>query len=89
MIQADLLYDDRTNVASYPTWQAWLRERRPPILVVWGRNDPSFIAPGAEAFKRDAPESEIHLLDAGHFALDEKNDDIAGLVLAFLAKHSV
>ena len=66
-----------------------LREHKPPILVVWGRNDPSFIAPGAEAFKRDLPESEIHLLDAGHFALDEKNDDIASLVLAFLAKHSV
>ena len=54
-----------------------------------GRNDPSFIAPGAEAFKRDVPESEIHLLDAGHFALDEKNDEIASLILAFLAKHSV
>ena len=71
-IQADLLYDYRTNVASYPARQAWLRAHRPPTLVVWGRNDPSFIAPGAEAFKRDLPESEIHLLDAGHFALDEK-----------------
>ena len=76
-IQADLLYDYRTNVASYPAWQAWLREHKPPILVVWGRNDPSFIAPGAEAFRRDVPDSEIHLLDAGHFALDEKNDEIA------------
>ena len=88
-IQADLLYDYRTNVASYSAWQAWLREHKPPILVVWGRNDPSFNAPGAEAFKRDLPDAEIHLLDAGHFALDEKNDDIASLVLAFLAKHSV
>jgi pimeloyl-ACP methyl ester carboxylesterase len=88
-IQADLLYDYRTNVASYPAWQAWLREHKPPILVVWGRNDPSFIAPGAEAFKRDQSDAEIHLLDAGHFALDEKNDDIASLVLAFLAKYSV
>ena len=88
-IQADLLYDYRTNVASYPAWQAWLREHKPPILVVWGRNDPSFIAPGAEAFKRDLPSAEIHLLDAGHFALDEKNDEIARLILAFLAKHSV
>jgi pimeloyl-ACP methyl ester carboxylesterase len=50
-IQADLLYDYRTNVASYSEWQAWLREHKPPTLVVWGRNDPSFIAPGAEAFK--------------------------------------
>ena len=88
-IQAALLYDYRTNVASYRTWQAWLREHKPPTLVVWGRNDPSFIAPGAEAFKRDLPDAEIHLLDAGHFALDEKNDEIAGLILAFLAKHSV
>jgi pimeloyl-ACP methyl ester carboxylesterase len=56
---------------------------------VWGRNDPSFIAPGAEAFKRDLPDAEIHLLDAGHFALDEKNDEIASLTLAFLAKHSI
>jgi pimeloyl-ACP methyl ester carboxylesterase len=88
-IQADLLYDYRTNVASYPAWQAWLREHKPPLLVVWGRNDPSFIAPGAEAFKCDLPDSDIHLLDAGHFALDEKNDEIASLILAFLAKHSV
>ena len=84
-IQAALLYDYRTNVASYPAWQAWL----PPVLVVWGRNDPSFIAPGAEAFKRDLPDAEIHLLDAGHFALDEKNDDIARLILEFLTRHSV
>jgi pimeloyl-ACP methyl ester carboxylesterase len=88
-IQADLLYDYRTNVASYPTWQAWLRRHRPPTLVVWGRNDPSFIASGAEAFRRDLPDSEIHLLEAGHFALDEKNDQIARLILAFLAEHSV
>jgi pimeloyl-ACP methyl ester carboxylesterase len=88
-VQADLLYDYRTNVASYPVWQAWLREHKPSTLVVWGRNDPSFIAPGAEAFERDVPAAEIHLLDAGHFALDEKNDEIANLILAFLAKHSV
>jgi pimeloyl-ACP methyl ester carboxylesterase len=86
-IQAALLYDYRTNVASYAAWQAWLREHKPATLIVWGRNDPSFVAAGAEAFRRDLPEAEIHLLDAGHFALDEKNDEIAGLVLAFLAKH--
>jgi pimeloyl-ACP methyl ester carboxylesterase len=88
-IQASLLYDYRTNVASYPVWQAWLREHRPPTLVVWGGNDPSFIAPGGEAFKRDVPDAEIYLLDAGHFALDEKNDKIATLILAFLAKRSI
>jgi len=85
-IQADLLYDYRTNVAAYPAWQAWLREHKPPTLVVWGKNDPSFIAPGAEAYKRDVPDAEVHLLDARHFALDEKNDEIATLMLQFLAR---
>jgi pimeloyl-ACP methyl ester carboxylesterase len=87
-IQAALLYDYRTNVASYPQWQAWLREHRPPTLVVWGANDPSFVAAGGAAFQRDLPEAEIHLLDAGHFALDEKTDEIAALILAFMAKHA-
>ena len=86
-IQGDLLYDYRTNVASYPKWQAWLHVHQPPTLVVWGANDPSFIAAGAEAFRRDLPHAEIHLLDAGHFALDEKTDEIARLILQFMAKH--
>ena len=86
-IQAALLYDYRTNVAAYPVWQAWLRQHRPPTLVLWGANDPSFIAAGATAFRADLPDAEIHLLDAGHFALDEKNDEIATLILAFMAKH--
>lgn len=87
-IQADLLYDYRTNVESYPAWQAWLREHKPPTLVVWGRYDPSFIAPGGEAYRRDVPDAEMHLLDAGHFALDEKVDEIAGLMITFLQKHA-
>jgi pimeloyl-ACP methyl ester carboxylesterase len=87
-IQADLL-DDQTNVADYPRWQAWLHEHKPPTLVTWGRNDPSFIAAGAEAYKRDLPDAEIHLLDAGHFALDEKNDETAALILAFLARQDL
>ena len=86
-IQAALLYDYRTNVAAYPAWQAWLRQHRPPTLVAWGANDPSFIAAGATAFRADLPDAEIHLLDAGHFALDEKNDEIAALILTFMAKH--
>jgi pimeloyl-ACP methyl ester carboxylesterase len=61
-----------------------LREHKPPTLVVWGRNDPSFVAAGGEAFRRDLPDAEIHSLDATHFALDEKNDEIAGLILMFL-----
>lgn len=85
-IQAELLYDYRTNVASYPAWQAWLRQHRPPTLVVWGRNDPSFIADGGDAFRRDLPDAEIHQLDAGHFALDEQNDEIARLVLEFMGR---
>lgn len=86
-IQADLLYDYRTNVASYPRWQAWLRAHRPPLLVLWGRYDPSFIVPGAQAYARDVPGAEIHLLDAGHFALDEQADEVAGLTLEFLDRH--
>lgn len=83
-IQADLLFDYRTNVASYARWQAWLRAHRPPALVLWGRYDPSFVVPGALAYARDVPDAEIHLLDAGHFALDEKADEVADLVLRFL-----
>jgi pimeloyl-ACP methyl ester carboxylesterase len=87
-IQSALLYDYQTNVASYPAWQAWLRQHKPPTLVTWGKNDPSFIAAGGEAFKRDLPDAEVHLLEAGHFAFDEKNDEIAGLILVFMAKQS-
>ena len=86
-IQAALLYDYRTNVASYPAWQAWLRLHKPPTLVAWGANDPSFIAAGATAFRADLPDAEIHLLDAGHFALEEKNDEIGRLILDFMARH--
>lgn len=85
-IQADLFYDYQTNVASYPTWQAWLREHRPPMLVVWGRYDPSFTVAGATAYKRDVPDAELHILDAGHFAMDEALDQIARLVRDFLGK---
>ena len=86
-IQSALLHDYRTNVAAYPQWQAWLRDHQPPTLVVWGANDPSFIAAGGAAFRKDVPDAEIHLLDAGHFALDEKTDDIAELILDFMARH--
>ena len=86
-IQAALLYDYRTNVASYPTWQRWLREHRPPTLVLWGRHDPSFIVPGAEAFRRDVLDAQIHILDAGHFALDEQTDQVAHLTRLFLKQN--
>jgi pimeloyl-ACP methyl ester carboxylesterase len=83
-IQGSLLYDYQTNVAAYPAWQGWLRRHQPAMLVLWGRYDPSFIVPGALAFRRDVPAAEIHLLDAGHFALDEARDEVATLVLEFL-----
>jgi pimeloyl-ACP methyl ester carboxylesterase len=82
-IQTDLFYDYRTNVASYPAWQQWLRAQ-PPLLVPWGRYDPSFLAAEAEAYRRDVPAAEVHLLDAGHFALDEQPDEIAELTRRFL-----
>lgn len=85
-IQAALLYDYRTNVAAYAAWQAWLRQHVPPTLVMWGRYDPSFIVPGALAYARDIPDAEIHILEAGHFALDEQRDEVAQLTRGFLAR---
>jgi pimeloyl-ACP methyl ester carboxylesterase len=86
-IQSDLFYDYRTNVAAYPAWQAWMRQRQPPMLVLWGKYDPSFVVAGAAAYQRDVPGAEVHVLEAGHFALDEKADEIAVLMRAFLDKH--
>ncbi|WP_242485074.1 alpha/beta fold hydrolase [Pseudomonas sp. TH39(2020)] len=85
-IQSDLFYDYRTNVASYPKWQAWMREHQPSTLVVWGKYDPSFDVAEAEAYRRDLPKAEIHVLEAGHFALDEKPEEIASLIDTFLNK---
>jgi pimeloyl-ACP methyl ester carboxylesterase len=79
-IQTTLFLDYRTNVASYPLWQTWLREVQPPTLVVWGKYDPSFTVAGATAYADDVPKAEIHILDAGHFALDEATDEIASCV---------
>jgi pimeloyl-ACP methyl ester carboxylesterase len=85
-IQADLFWSYQTNVAAYPTWQAWMRQHRPPTLVVWGRYDPSFALAGADIYGQAVPGAETHVLDAGHFALDEKLDEIAGLIRDFLAR---
>lgn len=85
-IQSDLFYDYRNNVASYPKWQAWLREHQPPTLVLWGKYDPSFEVAEAKAYGRDLPEAEIHILEAGHFAVYEKPDEIASLIDRFLGK---
>jgi pimeloyl-ACP methyl ester carboxylesterase len=85
-IQTTLFLDYRTNVASYPRWQNWLREVQPSTLVVWGKYDPSFTVAGATAYASDVPKAEIHILEAGHFALDEATDQIASLVRNFLER---
>jgi len=88
-IQSDLFYDYRTNVAAYPKWQAWLRQTQPPTLVVWGRYDPSFTVAEPAAYQRDLPKAEVHVLDAGHFALDEKADQVAILIRRFLVANHI
>src|ERR1700757_1701251 len=83
-IQSDLFYDYRTNVDAYPKWQAWLREKQPRLLVIWGKFDPSFDRSEPEAYRRDVPKAQVHLLDAGHFALDTAADEIAALLTGFV-----
>ncbi len=85
-IQADLFYDYQSNVAAYPAWQDYLRTHKPPLLVVWGKYDTSFAAAEAEAYKREVPSAEVHVLEAGHFALEEAVDQIAALMRPFLAR---
>jgi pimeloyl-ACP methyl ester carboxylesterase len=87
-IQSDLFYDYRTNVAAYPTWQRWMRERQPRLLVIWGKYDRSFDLSEPDAYRRDVPGAAVHILEAGHFALDTAADDIAGLVRGFLNSRS-
>jgi pimeloyl-ACP methyl ester carboxylesterase len=83
-IQTDLFYDYRTNVDAYPKWQAWLRATQPQLLVLWGKYDPSFEVSEPEAYRRDVPKAEVHVLDAGHFALDTAADQIAELIRSFM-----
>jgi pimeloyl-ACP methyl ester carboxylesterase len=87
-IQTDLFYDYRTNVSSYPAWGEWLRANRPPTLIVWGRYDPSFQIEEVAAMKRDIPGAETHLIDGGHFALNDRPDEIARLTSSFLERLS-
>lgn len=87
-IQVELFYDYRTNVEAYPAWQDYLRKYKPPLLVVWGKYDPSFALPEAEAYKREVPDAEVHVLEAGHFALDEAVDEIGAIMRPFLEKIS-
>lgn len=85
-IQLDLILDYRSNVALYPAFQRYFRDHHPPLLAVWGRHDPAFLPAGAEAYRRDLPDAEVHLLDAGHFALETHHREIAGHVRAFLTR---
>ena len=86
-IQTSLFYDYRNNVASYPVWQAWLREAAPRTQLVWGKYDSSFTVAGAQGFSRDNPNCETHIIDAGHFPLDEKPDEVRALHTAFLDRY--
>ncbi|HEV2110086.1 MAG TPA: alpha/beta hydrolase [Gammaproteobacteria bacterium] len=83
----DLFYDYRTNQAAFPAWQAWLKQHQPPTLVVWGKYDTSFTIAGALTYAKALPNAEVHLLNAGHFALDEATPEIAELMRAFLASN--
>lgn len=86
-IQLDLLLDYATNVAKYPEFQAYFRDQQPPLLAVWGKHDPFFLPPGAEAWKRDIPQADIRFYDTGHFALETHGDVIIPAMREFLDKH--
>jgi pimeloyl-ACP methyl ester carboxylesterase len=85
-IQLDLFLDYASNVALYPKFQEYFRTKRPPLLAVWGKSDPFFLPQGAEAFKRDNPDAEVHFYDTGHFALETHAKDIAGAIGDFLGR---
>jgi pimeloyl-ACP methyl ester carboxylesterase len=85
-IQLDLFLDYASNVALYPKFQEYFRTKRPPILAVWGRSDPFFLPPGAEAFKRDNPTAEVRFYDTGHFALETHASEIASAIDEFLGR---
>lgn len=85
-VQLDLFLDYASNVALYPAFQEYFRASRPPLLAVWGKNDPFFLPAGAEAFKRDIPDAEVRFLDTGHFALETHAEEIAGAIGEFLTR---
>jgi pimeloyl-ACP methyl ester carboxylesterase len=85
----ELFYSYRTNVEAYPQWQEYMRKNQPPVLITWGKNDAIFPSAGAEAYKKDVKKLEIHLLNTGHFALEEDGDLIASLIDKFLAKNNI
>jgi len=87
-IQSDLFYDYRTNVDAYPKWQAWMQKTQPRLLVLWGKHDLSFDLGEPERYHKDVPGASVHVLEAGHFALDTRPNEIASLVRDFMAKRN-
>lgn len=85
-VQLDLFGDYKSNLALYPTFQGYFRTHRPPFLAVWGKNDPFFLPPGAEAFKRDIPDAVVRFFDTGHFALETHAAEIAAAIRDFLPR---
>jgi len=83
-IMLDLFRDYRTNVEMYPRFQEYLREKKPKTFAIWGKHDKSFIPPGAEAFKKDVEDAEVKFVDAGHFALEEKGQEVSEYMISFL-----
>ena len=83
-IQVELFYDYRTNVDNYPKWQAWMQKNQPKLLVIWGKYESSFDPSEPEAYRRDVPSAEVHIVDGGHFALDTAANEIAALVAQFM-----
>lgn len=88
-IQLELFYSYKTNVPLYPKWQAYFRNHQPPMLIVWGKNDYIFPADGAYPYLRDLKNIDFHLLNTGHFALEEKGNEIADYMLRFLKKNNI
>lgn len=88
-IQLDLLYDYRNNLTLYPVWQQYLRDHQPPTLITWGKNDAMFTEKGALAYRKDLPKAEVHLLNTGHFALEEFHAEIAVYIDRFLSAASL
>ncbi|MBB5637054.1 pimeloyl-ACP methyl ester carboxylesterase [Pedobacter cryoconitis] len=88
-IQLNLFYDYQSNVKSYPKWQEWLKKHQPEMLVIWGKYDPSFTVAGAWKYKDDVPKAEVHIVDGGHFALDEAEPEILRLMQQFLKRVTI
>jgi pimeloyl-ACP methyl ester carboxylesterase len=88
-IQLDLFYDYRTNLPLYPKFQAYFRQYQPPTLIVWGKNDEIFPPAGATPYMKDLPQAEFHLLDTGHFVMEDKADEAIPIIRSFLDRKLV